>query len=350
MPRMTLRLGIIGYGRIGELHAKWTREATGVEPVAVVDPTPARRELAQRAGFRTYEGNALLLEDPSIDAVLVSTPTSMHFDHVMSALRSGKHVMVEKPTAMELAHAKQMVAEARQRGLVLSTFHNRRWDPDYLTLKRAIDEKRFGRVVNVESRLGQWASCVGPAAKDWRPNWRNEAAFGGGGLFDWGSHLLDQMWRLLWPARPMSVFAQLRGNVWTSDCDDLARVCIDFDDGAVGLVEVNTTTTQPLPRWHVDGTTGSASSPHSLEFDTNVWSKLTFTDANDGRASELPRAERGLTAPQLWEQFAIACAGDGEPAVRPESVLPTMALLDAARRSSATNRSVDIRDVVEWVV
>ena len=350
MRPMTLRLGIIGYGRIGELHARWTREATGVEPVAVVDPTPARRELAQRAGFRTNESNVALLEDPSIDAVLVSTPTSMHFDHVMSALRSGKHVMVEKPTSMELEQAKQMVAEARDRKLVLSTFHNRRWDSDYLTLKRAIDEKRFGRVVNVESRLGQWASCVGPAAKDWRPNWRNEAVFGGGGLFDWGAHLLDQMWRLLWPARPTSVFAQLRGNVWTSDCDDLARVCIDFDDAAIGLVEVNTTTTQPLPRWHVDGTTGSASSPYSLEFDTSVWARLIFTDAKDGLAGELPRVERGLTALQIWEQFAAACRGEGEPAVRPQSVLPTMALLDAARRSSATNRSVDVRELVEWIL
>jgi predicted dehydrogenase len=148
----------------------------------------------------------------------------------------------------------------------------------------------------------------------------------------------------------MSVFAQLRGNVWTSDCDDLARVCIDFDDGAIGLVEVNTTTTQPLPRWHVDGTAGSASSAHSLEFDTDVWAKLRFTHAKDGATSDLPRAEPGLTAPMIWDQFAAACAGDAEPAVRPASVLPTMALLDAARRSSATNRSVDVREVVEWVV
>src|SRR5688500_15395917 len=337
---MSLRLGIIGFGRIGELHATWTREAQGVEPVAVVDPTPARRACAERRGLKTYATNVELLEDSSIDAVLVSTPTSMHFDHVMSALRCGKHVMVEKPTATELDHAKQIVAESRSRGLVLSTFHNRRWDPDYLTLKRAIEEKRFGRVVNVESRLGQYASCVGPAVKDWRPQWRNEAAYGGGGLFDWGSHLLDQAWRLMWPARPVTVFAQLRGNVWTEDCDDLARVTIDFDDGSVGLVEVNTTTMRPLPRWHVDGTAGSADSAHSLDFNTDVWARLTFTDAADGRASELSRAEKGLTAPTIWERFAAACRGEGEPAVRPESVLATMALLDAARRSSATGRAV----------
>jgi predicted dehydrogenase len=186
--------------------------------------------------------------------------------------------------------------------------------------------------------------------RDWKPNWRNEAAYGGGGLFDWGSHLLDQIWRLMWPARPTVVFAQLRGNVWTDDCDDLARVTIDFDNGAVGIVEVNTTTMQPLPRWHVDGTTGSAGSAHSLDFDTDVWARLQFTDAATGATTDLPRAAAGMRPTQMWEQFAAACRGEGEPAVRPESVLPTMALLDAARRSSATSHAVEVRDVVEWVV
>src|SRR6185436_12763036 len=109
-----------------------------------------------------------------------------------------------------------------------------------------------------------------------------EAAFGGGGLFDWGSHFIDQLWRMMLPARPVRVFAQLRGNVWSSDCDDFARVCMDFDSGAVGMVEINTTTTRPLPRWHVDGTAGSAFSPFSPEFDTSVWASLRFTPAKQG--------------------------------------------------------------------
>src|SRR5439155_8221954 len=113
-------------------------------------------------------------------------------------------------------------------GRVLSVFHNRRWDIDFLTVQSAIASGLLGKVFNVESRIGQWASCVGPAAKEFRPGWRNEATFGGGGLYDWRSHLLDQRLRLMLPAVPVRVFAQLRGNVWTSDCDDLARVCVDF--------------------------------------------------------------------------------------------------------------------------
>jgi predicted dehydrogenase len=201
-------------------------------------------------------------------------------------------------------------------------------------------------VINVESRLGQWSSCVGPAAREWRPGWRNEAAFGGGGLFDWGSHFIDQLWRLMLPARPVRVFAQLRGNVWTRDCDDFARVVIDFDNGAsggaCGLMEVNTTTTRPLPRWHIDGTAGSADSPFSLEFDVDRWAELSFSPADGGEEALLPRAARGLSELEIWEQFAGACRGDGEPAVTAQSVLPTMRLLDAARESSAQERTIEI--------
>jgi predicted dehydrogenase len=193
--------------------------------------------------------------------------------------------------------------------------------------------------------LSQWASCVGPAAKEYRPNWRNEGAFGGGGLYDWGSHFVDQIWRLLAPAKPLRVFGQLRGNVWSTDCDDLARVIIDFEGGAVGLVEINTTTTRPLSRWHVDGTRGSASSPHSPDFDTRVWTTFDFApppDVEGGAPRPLPVADAGLTETQIWDAFADAVRGEGEPAVTARSVLPTMALMDAARESSRKGCAVDV--------
>jgi len=341
-----LRVGIIGYGRIGHEHAAWLAAATGICAVATADATPPRKALAQTRGLRTFETIDALLAGPSIDAVLISTPTAFHFEHATAALSAGKHVMVEKPMAMNLREAQKLVDMAKARGLILSVFHNRRWDTDYLTVQSAVANGTFGRVINVESRLGQWSSCVGPAAREWRPGWRNEAAFGGGGLFDWGSHFIDQLWRLMLPARPVRVFAQLRGNVWTRDCDDFARVVIDFDNGAsggaCGLMEVNTTTTRPLPRWHIDGTAGSADSPFSLEFDVDRWAELSFSPADGGEEALLPRAARGLSELEIWEQFAGACRGDGEPAVTAQSVLPTMRLLDAARESSAQERTIEI--------
>jgi scyllo-inositol 2-dehydrogenase (NADP+) len=259
----------------------------------------------------------------------------------MQALQSGKHVMIEKPMAVDFAQSERIVAEAKRGNRVVSVFHNRRWDIDYLTLKQAFENQVCGRVFNVESRLGQWSSCVGPAASEYRPNWRNEAAFGGGGLFDWGSHFLDQLWQLMLPAIPLRVFAQLRGNVWSSDCDDFARLVVDFDNGAVGMMEINTTTRRPLPRWHVDGTGGTIESPHSLAFDTHIWAELDFIDADKGLPTRLSLAKNGMNEIQMWDRFGSAGQGDGAPAVTAESVLPTMLLLDAARQSSREGRAVE---------
>lgn len=336
-----VRVGIIGFGRIGAEHAGWLAKCAGISASAVADVTPARCEMASRRGLSVYPDLKQLLGDNSIDAVLVSTPTSMHFENASAALEAGKHVMVEKPIAMNLADARRLLELAKTKNRILSVFHNRRWDADFLTVKSAIESGAFGKIINIESRLGQWASCVGPAAKEYRPNWRNEAAFGGGAMFDWGSHFVDQIWRLMTPALPTRVFAQLRQNVWSKDCDDFARICIDFDNGAVGLVEINTTTTQPLPRWHIDGTAGSAESPYSLEFDVNRWAELEFKSIN-GQTRRLPKTPPGLSEAQIWERFADAIAGKGEPAVPAESVLPTMRLLDAARESNQSGNAVRV--------
>lgn len=345
-----LRIGIVGFGRIGAEHAGWLTSAQGVTAVAICDATPARRDLATSRGLDAYETLAAMLDRADIDAVLISTPTAMHFEPALEALARDKHVMIEKPMAMDRAQAEAIVGEAERRQRIVSVFHNRRWDADYLTVRAAVQAGVFGRVINVESRLHQWASCVGPAAREYHPGWRNEAAFGGGGLFDWGSHFIDQLWRLMWPARPVRLFAQLRGNVWTSDCDDFARVALNYDNNAVALMEINTTTQCPLPRWHIDGTAGSTEGQTSLAFDVQTWAKMTWrpADAKSGEpAQTLPIATNGLSEVHIWEQFARAVRGDGQPAVPARSVLPTMALLDAARQSSATGQTISLRDV-EW--
>lgn len=336
-----LSVGIVGFGRIGAEHARWLERCPDIRATAVADATEARREMARERGLWVYEDISELLGDSTIDAILISTPTSMHFEHAVAALRAKKHVMIDKPMTMNLAEAKELVSLAAGNDCVLSVFHNRRWDPDFLAISAAIAGGVFGKIINVESRLGQWASCVGAAAKEYRPNWRNEAAFGGGGLLDWGSHFVDQVLRLMRPSRPARVFAQLRSNVWSSDSDDFARVCIDFESGACGLVEINTTTTLPLPRWHIDGTSGSAWSPHSLEFDVNRWAELEFC-APGGGSHRLAQAPAGFSRTQIWDRFAEAIAGRGEPAVTAESVLPTMQLLDAARQSARTGGAVAI--------
>jgi scyllo-inositol 2-dehydrogenase (NADP+) len=289
-----------------------------------------------------------MLADENVDAILVSSPTSMHFEHAGLAIEAGKHVMIEKPMALNAHEAVQLIERARVRGVTLSVFHNRRWDLDFLLARELLASGILGRVFNVESRLGQFASCVGPAAREWNPEWRNEGSYGGGALYDWGSHFMDQLWQLLLPAKPVRVFAQLRGNVWSVDCDDFARVMIDFDSGACALVEINTTTRRPLPRWHIDGTAASATAPQSPDFDTNLWARFEIAGAEGKIGShDLPQLRatairRQKSESTIWREFVDACQGRGDVPVTPDSALVTMRILDAAKESARTGKTIEL--------
>ncbi|MEZ0266975.1 MAG: hypothetical protein ACAI43_19775, partial [Phycisphaerae bacterium] len=121
------------------------------------------------------------------------------------------------------------------------------------------------------------------------------------------------------------------------------------------MVEINTTTARPLPRWHVDAAGGSVDSPHSPEFSLEKWAELDVTPAGRepnafGAVKRLaPAREDVLTEPQIWARFAAACLVQGAPAVDPRSVLCTMALMDAARVSAREGRAIDVSQLVEWV-
>lgn len=335
-----LNIGILGFGRIGAEHAGWISASPAARVSAVYDITPARRQLAQSRGLQVAATVGELLS--RCDAVLVATPSALHHAETISALTAGKHVMVEKPMALSAPQAREMAGVARRHARTLSVFHCRRWDADFLAVRQLLKSGKLGKVFNIESRLGQFSSCVGPAAPEWHPTWRNEAAYGGGGLLDWGSHFLDQLQLLLLPAKPVRVFAQLRANVWSTDCDDFARVLIDFTDGTAALCEINTTTTLPLPRWHIDGTLGSATAPHSPTFDTSQWARLQLSTPNGQSVSFSSNSPDRLSETDIWTQFAAACARKSQPAVTVESVIPTMQLLDAARQSAEQGRAIAI--------
>ena len=109
-------VGIIGFGRIGAEHAAWLSRTKNIRAVAVADATAARRTIAEQRGLRAYDSIEMLLQEREIDAVLVATPTAMHFEHVSMALAAGKQVMVEKPMAMDFPQARELAAHAANRG------------------------------------------------------------------------------------------------------------------------------------------------------------------------------------------------------------------------------------------
>lgn len=338
-------VGIVGFGRTGAAHARWLARAAGIRAVAVAETAPSRREAALAAGLRVYDSIDALVSDAAVDAVFVATPTVTHFEHARRALEAGRHVMVDRPVAATLAEARWLVQEAAKRKRVLTAFHDRRWDLDFLTVKAAVESRSLGKLINVESRL---ALPTDPAPVAGEAPTSHTAATDDR-MSEWATHLLDQLWRLLWPAKPLRVFAQFRPGAGPADRDDFARVCVDFENDIAALVEVNATTPLPVPRWRVDGSAGSAFSAPGISLDPAAWADLSFSPIDGGPARALRPADPGLIPADLWSRFGAAVRGQGLPAVSADSVLPATALLDAARESAAKGRSIDVRDLVQWV-
>jgi scyllo-inositol 2-dehydrogenase (NADP+) len=199
-----LRVALAGYGLAGAtFHAPLIAATDGLALTAVVTRDAQRR--AQLAADHPGAVAVDTLQDAldGADVVVVASPNRFHAPLAQAAIAAGKHVVVDKPLAVSAAEARALDDAARAAGVVLVPFQNRRWDDDFLTLRREVDAGRLGRVLRLESRFDRWRPAIREGV------WREEAdpAAGGGLLLDLGSHLVDQAVQLLGPVT--TVYAEL---------------------------------------------------------------------------------------------------------------------------------------------
>ena len=179
-----IRVGLVGYGVAGAIfHAPLIRAVRGLHLQTVVTSRPGPE------GVRVAASVDELLADPQIDLVVVASPSATHYSIAMAALLAGKHVVVDKPFATTVTQADDLIGLAKARGLTLSVFQNRRWDNDFLTLKRCIEEGWLGNVYHFEAHYDRFRPQV-------RGVWREQPGPGSGILYDLGAHLVDQALQL----------------------------------------------------------------------------------------------------------------------------------------------------------
>jgi predicted dehydrogenase len=179
-----IRIGLIGYGHAGRtFHAPLIDAVPGMVPATIA----SSRSDAVRSGRPDtiwVVDRAEMLRDEAIDVVVVATPNDSHAHWAHAALEARKHVVVEKPFALDLAEAHALTQLAKQHARLLSVFHTRPWDSDYLTVKRAIQDGAIGRVVHFESHIDRFRIEV-------RQRWREGAGPGAGIWYDLTPHLID---------------------------------------------------------------------------------------------------------------------------------------------------------------
>jgi predicted dehydrogenase len=245
-----LRVALIGYGLAGEaFHAPLIAAEPGLELATVVTSSDGRagRARDRHPGVRVVADAERLHDgDGAHDVVVVATPNRTHVPLARSALEAGAAVVVDKPLAARAEEARELAALAADRNLLLTVFHNRRWDGDMLTVQRLIGEGELGSVLRFESRFDRWRPRI---KAGWRE--RDDPAEAGGVLFDLGSHLIDQALVLFGP--PRRVYAELAVRRPDAGVVDDAFVALEHDDDVRVQLWMSQTAAQPGPRFRVLG-------------------------------------------------------------------------------------------------
>jgi scyllo-inositol 2-dehydrogenase (NADP+) len=254
LERDKIKVGFIGFGRMAEGHARQLRETGKFAPTGVCDVTPARAKQARELGMAATDVLDAFLES-DVELVFVTTNSASHHEMTLAALRAGKNVVVEKPMAMNGREAAAMVQAARDARRMLTVFHNRRWDGDYRRVKKAVRDGVIGEPFLVENRTAGSGPAVGFGVPEFRQEWRVTRSMGGGTIYDFGPHWVDQVLDLV-PSRVVQVFAEVKHLKW-GDADDFFDIHMRFENGCRATASKCDVAYVSWPKWIVLGTAGS---------------------------------------------------------------------------------------------
>ncbi|MBI3971320.1 MAG: Gfo/Idh/MocA family oxidoreductase [Chloroflexi bacterium] len=339
-PARRTRVGIVGYGSSGRrFHPYLLGRVPELELAAVASRSIERRALAeQQHGVATYETVDEMLRRDTIDLVVVATPHNTHCPIACRVMEAGTHCVVEKIMCLNGAEAEAMIAASRHNGVLLSVFQNRRWDWDFLTVKKAIDDGLIGAPYLFEiARFGYRA----------QGGWRGDRVAGGGILFDWGAHFIDQALQLV-PGEVASVSCDVQYRGWGAEIGSYARLLLRFTGGVLYSIEIGNLARYAKPHWLVLGERGSLVK-HGFDPQEAAMLAGTIEAAVEDPANraKITTEVGGLVTEMVVESvrsdwtyyyrnIADVLAGRAELIVKPEEAARAMAVIDAAMESART--------------
>lgn len=333
----TINIALIGYGFVGKtFHAPLIQYVDGLR-LAVVssrDEEKVKRDLPDVLVVATPEE---AIQHPDIDVVVIASPNATHAPLATLALNAGKHVVVDKPFTLDMKEARDLIALADEKQLLLSVFHNRRWDSDFLGIKQIIAQGTLGKVKHLESHIDRFRPEV-------RVRWREQNVPGSGLWFDLGPHLIDQTLQLF--GLPESV----QGNIATlregAEIDDWAHVVLNYPAHKV-ILHASMLVAGGTARFTVHGDKGSVVKARIDQQEAQLLAGVIPGSETWGEDSDsmvffgADGATQTVATPkgdqrQYYIHVRDALRGEIPHPVHPVEALAVMAVLEAAVKSSET--------------
>ncbi|MEJ2635498.1 MAG: oxidoreductase [Calditrichia bacterium] len=342
-----VNVGLVGFGLSGRVfHAPFINANAGLNLCKVVERHSAKsREIYPQV--EVVKDISELLEDEKIDLVVVTTPNRLHYEMAEQALKTGKHVVLEKPFTLTSREGKDLIELARREKRILTVYQNRRWDGDYLTVRKIIKNKWVGDPVEYEAHFDRFKDHVKPDA------WKESAEPGAGILYDLGPHLIDQALQLF--GRPKTVTADIRIQRSASKADDYFEIVLEYGYLKATL-KAGMLVRENGPHFILHGTRGSFIKYGMDPQEAALRKDIPVQNENWGAESEemwgiLNTRIDGLhlrgkieTLPGSYQSFyqnlAEAIAEGEEAAVKPEEALDVIRVIELARQSSTEQRAV----------
>lgn len=248
METRKIKIAIIGCGGMGHYHLKNMLKSGIFEVVGIYDIDESKKKIAEKHNIKFFNSFQELSEDIGLDAVLIATPNDFHHDYVIKSAECGLNVLCEKPVTLNSELLNEMVDKIKEKKLVFMVNQNRRWDKDFMTARKIIEQGRIGEVYKIESRVMGSHGIPG--------DWRKIKSQGGGMIYDWGVHLIDQFLYLI-DSKVKSIYCK-NSYVYGLEVDDGFELKMTFASGLEATVVIDTNSFISLPRWMVYGYDGTA--------------------------------------------------------------------------------------------
>lgn len=342
-------IAVIGYGGQGAWHCSQILASDVCNLTGTYDIRQVRNDAAKANGIFVYDSNEAIFADTTVDIVVIAVPNDSHEYLVINALQAGKHVICEKPVEMSVASVDRMIAASKKAGKLFTVHQNRRWDVDFLAMKKLADSGEIGKPLCIESRI--------QGSRGIPSDWRCEKKHGGGMIFDWGVHLIDQMLQI-YKQKIVRLYCNC-SHITNKEVDDGFKLDLYFEDGSAAHIELGTYNFLAMPRFYMQAEKGSAiitdwrrkchvaKLTKWIEKDvTPVQNAAGITKTMAPRDS-LTLDEYDLDIPksdvhEFYRNFCLAVDGKAEQIVKHAEIRRVMQVIEAAFLSDENKQVVEV--------